>query len=260
VYKEIILTTFKEEFAYKTEFVMSLIGSMINLFVLWFLWNAIFNAYGAATLKGFTLPMMITYISISTILGLYSRSMIEYMIEEDVKTGFLSVMLTRPISYPLYYLFREIGKIIFFLMTRGLIIILISVLIFNIYSPSNPIFFLSMILGFFINFFMVFLTGLWSFWSSGSIWGIRYTRIVVSEILSGAIIPLYLFPNWLSQISYALPFQAIYSIPLLIYIGKITNLEIFNSLLTQIFWIIFLGILCLVGWKIAKKKTTSQGG
>jgi ABC-2 type transport system permease protein len=117
-----------------------------------------------------------------------------------------------------------------------------------------------MILGFFINFFMVFLTGLWSFWSSGSIWGIRYTRIVVSEILSGAIIPLYLFPNWLSQISYALPFQAIYSIPLLIYIGKITNLEIFNSILTQIFWIIFLGILCLVGWKIAKKKTTSQGG
>ena len=260
MYKEILLTTFKEEFAYKTEFVMSLIGSVIQLLVLWFLWNAIFKAYGAEVLKGFTLPMMITYISISTILSFYNKSMTEYLIEEDVKTGFLSVILTKPVNYPIYYLFREIGRISFFLITRGLPIILISFLFLNISYPLSPLFFLSMFLGFFINFFIVFLTGLWSFWNSGSIWGIRYTRIVVSEMLSGAIIPLYLFPQWLSQLSYALPFQAIYSIPLLIYIGKTTGFDILNAILIQLFWIAFLGILTFAAWKKAEKKTTVQGG
>jgi ABC-2 type transport system permease protein len=260
MYKEILLTTFKEEFAYKTEFVMSLIGSVIQLLVLWFLWNAIFKAYGAEVLKGFTLPMMITYISISTILSFYNKSMTEYSIEEDVKTGFLSVILTKPVNYPIYYLFREIGRISFFLITRGLPIILISFLLLNISYPLSPLFFLSMFLGFFINFFIVFLTGLWSFWNSGSIWGIRYTRIVVSEMLSGAIIPLYLFPQWLGQLSYVLPFQAIYSIPLLIYIGKTTGFDILNALLVQLFWIAFLGVLVFVAWKKAEKKTTIQGG
>jgi ABC-2 type transport system permease protein len=260
MYKEIALTSFKEEIAYRVEFIMSLIGSLIQLIVFWFLWNAIFKAYGTESLKGFTLPMMITYISISTILTFYNKSMIEYLIEEDVKTGFISLILTKPINYPLYYLSRETGRITFFFLTRGLPIILFSIFFFNISGPSSPIFFLSMILGFFINFFIVFLTGIWSFWTSGSIWGIRFTRIVVSETLSGSIIPIYLFPLWLKDIAYFLPFQAIYSTPLLIYIGKLSNPEIFSSLLIQLLWIAFLGALTIFAWRYAEKKTTVQGG
>lgn len=260
MYKEIAFTSFKEEIAYRVEFVMSLIGSLIQLIVFWFLWNAIFKAYGAETLKGFTLPMMITYISISVILLFYNKSMIEYLIEEDVKTGFISLILTKPISYPLYYLSREIGRIAFFFLTRGLPIILFSIFFLNISGPASPMFFLSVVLGFFINFFIVFLTGIWSFWTSGSIWGIRFTRIVVSEMLSGSIIPIYMFPLWLSNIANILPFQAIYSTPLLIYIGKLSSSEIFNSLFIQLFWIAFLGALTVFAWRRAEKKTTVQGG
>jgi ABC-2 type transport system permease protein len=260
MYKEIALTSFKEEIAYRVEFIVSLISSIIQLAVLWFLWNAIFKAYGAESLKGFTLPMMLTYISISTILTFYNRSMIEFLIENDVKTGFISVILTKPINYPIYYLFREIGRISFFFLSRGLPIILFAIFFFNISAPSNPIFFLSMILGFFINFFIVFLTGIWSFWTAGSIWGIRFARTVVSETLSGLIIPIYLFPLWLKNIAYALPFQAIYSTPLLIYIGKLSSMEIFNALVVQVVWLVFLGALSFFAWKLAEKKTVVQGG
>ncbi|MEM5778620.1 MAG: ABC-2 family transporter protein [Candidatus Aenigmatarchaeota archaeon] len=260
MYKEIILTSFKEEIVYRTELIVSLIGSIMQLIVLWFLWNAIFNAYGSETLKGFTLPIMITYASISTILTFFNRTTIEYLIEENVKTGFISVILTKPISYPLLYLSREIGRIIFFFLSRGLPIILISFIFLNISMPANSLFFVSMVLGFFINFFLVFLTGLWAFWTSGSIWGIRFSRIIISEMLSGAIIPLYLFPDWLKTIAYFLPFQAIYSTPLLIYIGKLSGSDLFNAILIQFFWFAFLGLLTLFIWRKAEKKTVVQGG
>lgn len=260
MYRGVVLTTFKEELAYKTEFLVSLVGSVIQLTVLWFLWNAIFKAYGSDLVGGFTLPMMITYVSISTIIGLYNRSVIEYLIEEDVKTGFISMILTKPFSYPLYYMFREIGKIGFYLLTRGVVIALISFLILNIAFPVSPLFFLCMLLGFFINFFIVFLTGLWSFWSSGSIWGIRYARVVISEILSGSIIPIFLFPSWLQQISYLLPFQAIYSVPLLVYVGRVTGTAILGQVLIQLFWILILGSFSLFVWKRAEKKAIVQGG
>jgi len=260
MYKEIAITSFKEEVIYRVEFLVSLISYFARIVVLWFLWNAIFNAYGSETLKGFTLPMMITYVSISTILGVFSRSETEFYIEENVKTGFISVLLTKPMSYPLFYLFREIGTTGFKLLTRGLPIFLFSLIFLNIAFPSSPIFFISLILGFFINFFLILLTGLWSFWSSGNIWGIRFARNVISETLSGALIPIYLFPLWLKNISYALPFQAIYSTPLLIYIGQLSGSELFSALLIQIFWFALLGGLSFVVWKFAEKKTISYGG
>lgn len=260
MYKEIALTSFKEEVIYRVEFIVSLISSLTRIVVLWFLWNAIFKAYGAETLKGFTLPMMITYVTISSILSIYNRSMTEFSIEENVKTGFISVILTKPFSYPLYHLSREIGTTLFSFLTKGLPIFLISLIFLNIALPSSPIFFVSLILGFFINFFLILLTGLWSFWSSGNIWGIRFARNVISETMSGALIPIYLFPLWLKNITYVLPFQAIYSVPLLIYIGSTTGSEIFNALLIQVFWVAFLGGLSYLVWKLAEKKTISYGG
>jgi ABC-2 type transport system permease protein len=260
MYKEIAFTSFKEEVIYRVEFLISLISFFTRVVVLWFLWNAIFTAYGAETLKGFTLPMMITYISISTILSIFSRSEIEYDIEGDVKTGFISVLLTKPFSYPIFYFFKEIGKTGFSLLLKGSIVFVFSLIFLGIMLPSTPIFFVSVVLGFFINFLLVLLTGLWSFWSSGSIWGIRFSRNIISEIMSGSLIPLYLFPLWLKNIANVLPFQAIYSTPLLIYIGQLTDLDLLNSIIIQIFWIVFLGGLSFIVWKRAEKKTLSYGG
>ena len=260
MYKEIALTSFKGEIIYRVEFIVSLIGLLVRIAVLWFLWNAIFKAYGSETLKGFTLPMMITYASIAAVLNIFAKSETEFYIEGDFKTGFISVLLTKPFSYPLYYLFREIGTTGFSLLTRGLPIFLFTLIFLGITMPSSPLFFISVALGFFINFFLILLTGLWSFWSSGNIWGIRFARNVISETLSGSLIPIYLFPLWLKNIAAALPFQAIYSTPLLIYIGQISGSELFSAIGIQVVWIAILGGLSFIIWKFAEKKTLSYGG
>jgi ABC-2 type transport system permease protein len=260
VYKEIALTTLKEETIYRAELIVSFICSIITLSVWFFMWSAIFKASGLDVIKGLTLPMMLTYISINSVLHFYNRSAIEYWIEDDVRTGFISILMTKPISYPIYYLFRDIGRLLFSLITKGIPMILIAIFFIGVSAPSSPLFFVSAALSFFINFLILFLVGMTSFWSAGSIWGIRFTRSIISDIMSGSMIPILLFPEWLKQIAYLLPFQAIYSTPLLIYIGQTVGSEIFKSMLLQLFWIAVLSVAVVVVWKKAERKTISQGG
>jgi ABC-2 type transport system permease protein len=260
VYKEIALTTLKEETVYRTEFIVSFICTAITLSVWFFMWSAIFKANGYEALKGFTLPMMLTYVSVNAALRFFNRSAVEYWLEDDVRTGFVSILMTKPVSYPIYYLFRDIGRLFFSIITRSIPILIIASVFIGISLPASPVFFVSVVLSFFINFLLLFLTGLSSFWSAGSIWGIRYSRIIISDLMSGSMIPIILFPDWLRQIAYLLPFQSIYSTPLLIYIGQTSGYGIITSMLSQVAWIAILSAVVFVVWKSAEKKTVSQGG
>jgi ABC-2 type transport system permease protein len=78
--------------------------------------------------------------------------------------------------------------------------------------------------------------------------------------MAGAMIPIYLFPEWLKKIAYFLPFQAIFNVPLSIYVGKITGYEILVGVGMQLFWLSVLAILSFGAWKIAEKKIIVHGG
>lgn len=260
MYLNIIFTKFKESFAYRTEFIGSVASSVISLLSFWFIWNAIYISAGVSTFQGVTLPMMITYISISTIIRIYSYSYTEHMIFDEVKFGGIAVAITKPMNYIFFVLSREVGSTLYNFITRGLPVLLIAFLIFNIsFAQSLLPFVISITLGFFVNFLIILLVGLWSFWA-GTIWGLRYSKNVISELTSGAIIPLFLFPGWFQTIAGVLPFQSIYNIPLSIYIGRIAGFEIVTSILIQVFWIIALGILASFVWKLAQKRIYAQGG
>ena len=53
------------------------------------------------------------------------------------------------------------------------------------------------------------------------------------RLLSGSIIPIWFFPDWLADILNLLPFVYIYQLPLDIYIGSATNDEICRRILNQ---------------------------
>ena len=58
-----------------------------------------------------------------------------------------------------------------------------------------------------------------------------------SDLLSGQIIPLLFFPGILQKIVLALPFAAIYSTPLLIYIGKISyGIYLYHEIVRIFVW------------------------
>jgi len=260
-YFNVFLTGIKETIVYRAEFFSGLLAAFLNLLVLWFAWNAVFAASGLQVIGGFTISLMITYLIISSCLRPLTYTDIEYEMESDVRTGGISVFLTKPVSYPLFRLFKGFSNTVFHIITNVIPIFLVSILLIKISLPLNVVFFLiSVFLAYFVNYFLAFLTGMWAFFSVGSIWGIKLSKQIVTDIMSGAVIPLVLFPQWFINIANLLPFQAIFNIPLLIYIGKIVGIDIFYSFIQQIFWILVLGSLSYVAWKRAEKKIVVQGG
>ncbi|MFH1473323.1 MAG: hypothetical protein ABIE55_00355 [Candidatus Aenigmatarchaeota archaeon] len=260
-YLHVISIGLRERFAYRIRFFASLFGAILNLIVLWFVWNSIFAASGVDSINGFTLPVMLTYLVISSCLRPLTFSDIEYIFQDDVISGAICTDMTKPISYPIFRSLKGFSNVLMNALTNSMPIFLVSILILNISLPVNPLAFaLSVVLGFFVDYLLAFLTGMWVFWSSGRVWGLRLSRQIIAEILSGALIPLYFFPQWLSNITSFLPFQTLFHIPISIYLGKIADFDILYSIGVQLFWIALLGSICYLVWKKAERKVIVHGG
>ena len=261
MYAKLSSIAFKELMTYRLYFFVGIISAFIQLIVLWYVWNSVFASSAATIIGGFTLSSMITYVVISSALRSYLYFELEFRIEDHVKTGFITNLITKPWNYFGYNFFLEMGYLAFNVITRALPMIFVGFVFLGISLPSNPVgFLISIILGCLITYALSFLTGLWSFWTSGSIWGFRFARQVISDVLSGALIPLSLFPIWLSNIASFLPFQAVYYLPISIYVGNITGFGVLTSLAVQIFWVAILFSLCFLGWKRAERRIVSHGG
>lgn len=261
MYKEVMEQAFKTSLAYRSSFFSWIVVSSLKLISMWFVWTAIFNASNSAVLNGFTFESMMTYIAVSVIINSIIGSMLEFRIENDVKQGQIAIGMTKPFSYPVYCFFTEIGGKILSFLVITIPMILISIFFIKISMPQNILLFLiSIILGFLINLSMVFLTGLWAFFSGGSIWGIRMSRIFIGEITSGSMIPLYFYPEAIKNVIQILPFSYVFHVPLSIYIGRFSFIESLNGISWQIIWLSVFTFILFIAWNRCKKKIFVYGG
>lgn len=90
--------------------------------------------------------------------------------------------------------------------------------------------------------------------------GVVNIFMVISDVLSGLIIPIPFFPDYLQKISNVLPFKYISDLPFRLYIGNISTTEGLIGILVQIIWIIILILLGKLITKKALKKAVIQGG
>ena len=84
--------------------------------------------------------------------------------------------------------------------------------------------------------------------------------MVVSDILSGLVIPIPFFPKYLQNISYFLPFRYVSDLPFRIYIGNVSTIEGLKGMLVQLIWIVILIVIGKITANKALKKAIIQGG
>jgi ABC-2 type transport system permease protein len=258
-YAAIAITRFKEQLTYRLDFVAGVLNPFIQLIVLWFIWKAVYASSAEPIIGGFTFATMMTYTSISVVMRSFMYPGTEYWVEEEVKTGSIAAALIKPLKYPLLCFSRDSGDVMGFLVTKAPILVFAFVIL-SISGPASPIFFLSVFLGFLINYVMIFMTAMWAFWTTGYIWGMRLSRIIISELASGAIVPLSFFPLFAQDILNMLPFQTVFSTPLLIYTGAISGVAILPAIALQLFWFGVLFVVAYALWEISVKRVVIQGG
>ena len=87
----------------------------------------------------------------------------------------------------------------------------------------------------------------------------RAKRILL-DLLSGLLIPIYLFPAWVQSIFTFLPFQSISYVPSMIFSGGFTTELVYLSIGKQLLWSVILIVPIMLLWKTAKKIVVVQGG
>jgi ABC-2 type transport system permease protein len=258
-YVEFAKKAFAREATYRME-VLTEIGSLVlRVYILRSLWTALY-AQNAAPVN-LPLHSMITYATVAMLMSLILEVDGTRLIREKIREGTIATDLMKPISVPLYFFSDGLGQT---LLHAVLVIpaLLCSLLLVHIDVPSLPTFaafLLAFVVGYGVNFFVNFLMNSIAFWTLETFAAQLIVRWA-SDLLSGQIIPLTLFPGIFGRIVFALPFAAIYSTPLLIYVGVIPPSQWLASIAVQLAWLALFAVLSSVVWHAASNRVVIQGG
>lgn len=251
---------FMQKLVYKFNMIIGIIASFLVIIILKHLWSSL---YSNSTDISVSLPQTLTYSAISVIIaGIYPDSLIR-TVEEKIKYGDIIFDITRPMNLMSLLFSESLGQVFANILTGSLPLILLVVFTFNLVIPTSLLiwgcFLLSFIFGIIIIFLIDFIFSMSGFWTTGMT-GIFFAKRSLISILSGSLIPLWIYPELISKVLLFSPFPAITYIPLSILIGHIPANEIFTYLTMQIFWIFTMWLSGILLYNKAIKKLTVLGG
>jgi ABC-2 type transport system permease protein len=259
-YTFLSVTAARSMLAYLGEVAASTIFLGVILFIFLNLWRVTFSASGTERLGGLTLAQMLWYLAMTEAITT-SRQRVSTAVDQDVRTGTIAIHLLRPLSYPLYRLWTDVGE-------RGvsfsLRLIVASTIAFVFVGPipfsasGLLLFALSILMAFLLDFLAFFTIGLCAFWledTSGLF--LIYSRITM--ILGGMLIPIELFPDAFQPILRALPFSSVVYGPARMFVQPDAGFLLDLLVRQGIAVIMFIGLVALV-YRMALRQINANGG
>lgn len=250
--------------SYRANSLVFFLGDIVIIAVSFYLWLAIYKSSPDSVIKGFSLNEMMVYVVLSFITTVFTGNEISHSIYNEVKDGSIATYLIKPIEYEKRYFFEAIGALIYnFLLV---FIVGFAVVMFLSIKNSIPItflgvvlYFVSSLLGFIISFFYYYGFGLLSF-KITNMWGLGQIMGAVSQLLSGALIPLVFFPHFVQKLFDFLPFKSMVYTPCMMFLNKLSSEEIIYSIGIQVVWIVIMAVVARLIWRSLIKQLTILGG
>jgi ABC-2 type transport system permease protein len=261
-YSAMARTSIEIWFIYRTTFVLNMIGSIFYVFAMFYLWQTIFLGRPGA-LAGFTWPEMKAYLLVSFVLGSLMPWFAEWNMSMDLKEGRVAIDLARPMDFQASRFASAVGPVPFEFCSALAVGAVVAFMFGGIALPADgahaAVFLISAALATLIKFGLVYCVSMTAFWTTGTD-GITVGRVAVSNLFSGALIPLVFFPDWLRAMAAVLPFQGMVSTPALVYLGMMDGPTTALMLGVQAFWAIGLILLGRLVWRSAQRAVTINGG
>lgn len=209
-YVAILRTSVASNLAYVSEVVFRALMLIALIFILSQLWKTTFALRGAKVLSGFSISDMVWYLVAAEAMAM-SLPQLTKRIDQEVRSGQLAYLLSRPCSYILYNYFHYLGeRLVRFMMNGivGAIMALLMVGLPHLTWPGVLAWPFVVLLAMSIEFVAFFCIGLLAFWTEETqSFAFIYSRMTL--VLGGVLAPLEIFPQPLRSIAQALPFSTI---------------------------------------------------
>jgi ABC-2 type transport system permease protein len=256
----VLRTSAKQQLVYWAEVALRAISMVLFMGVFMALWTTAFGVSGEAEISGYTLTEMVWYLAMTETITL-SSSRVFVEISEAVKAGDLAYTLARPLSYPFYQAAHSLGgsipRFVLNLMVGSLVVGL------GIGSVAGSIEGLVAFLGaaalaMLLDSLIAVLIGLLAFWLEEVLpvfW--IYQKLMFT--VGGLFLPLEMFPEWLKQISWWLPFRFITYVPARTFVDFDPEF-VLQAMAGQIVYVaVLFGVVVLV-WRRAQARLVVHGG
>ena len=252
-----------ESLQFRLGTVVIVMGNLLYLIVVYFLWKAIYASAGTEVVNGMTFYDTLIYLVLATALFGFMEMYIVWEMGRSIQSGKITLDLLKPIEYRQYMFWTYSGSFVtqFFFTFLPTFIVVAAVTQGAIRFGVNLLFFIiSVVVAVPIKYSIDFFVGTICLYTE-SIWGINIMKQVIVMLLSGATIPIAFFPEPLKTIIYYLPFQSIYNAPLSILLDGEPKIEtVLTTLGIQLFWCIAMMVLSKLFWKISLRQITVNGG
>lgn len=237
----------KVSFRYVLAMVSNLSGQILQMLLLFFFWTTIYHADQS----------IMQYVMFSRVVYGFIGGNSVWELSENLKNGSVAVKLTKPMDYFTYtyveYLATQIANL--FLVGIPLSIIAFFISPVDISIVQLILFFISLFLAISISFAFDYNISLICIFTRNT-WGISSLRDGLVQIFSGAIIPLAIFPEPISNIIYFLPFAYMIDIPTNIILEN----DGYEKIIIQLIYCFIMFGFSIMNEKLFMKKMQIQGG
>jgi ABC-2 type transport system permease protein len=261
LYWEVARRAYQRQLAYRTA---NLAGLITNA-IFGYLRAAVMLALYATqeTIGGYDRHDAISYLWVTQASVMVIALWGWYEVEQTIRTGDVVSDLAKPFSYLGYWLARDYGRALYFLLFRGSAILLVGQLSFGLRWPGSPLtylaFALSLAIGVAISFAFRFLMNLSAFWTTDARGMILIGGALIT-FLSGFLVPLAFFPDWARSALAVLPFAGIVQIPTDVFLERLTGPTLLAALAGQLAWAAALLLICQLAVRLATRRVLVQGG
>ena len=250
----------RAQFAYRAATWTGIVGCVLQVVLVHLVWTAVYGQREAVA--GVDRADAVTYAVLGVITSaLFQPFVLDAMIGR-LRTGAIAFDVMRPVPAPPMALARQVGGSV------GQLPAVLTALVVGLASgaiapPGSLLSGLavvpSLLLGFSIALLMNFLVGLAGFWTL-EVGGAFLIYRMLAQFSSGALIPLWFMPGWLSGTLTALPFSAQVFVPLSIYVETDPGWSVLGSLALQVLWVVVLVVVCALVWRRAVRRLVVFGG
>jgi ABC-2 type transport system permease protein len=235
------------------------ISDTLQPIILAALWVAVANT----GTRDFTVDSIVSYYFMVAIVSRFTQDYSVQFVSNSIIEGDFSKYLIRPFNY-----LAEMFGISLAIRTLRLILLIPLLVIgyfflrdyldYDLSIQTLFLFFLSIIIGYIISFFLGNIFALLAFFVK-QIVGLRALYVNVISILSGEYIPYAVLPVGLFFLLEILPFRYVLSFPIEIISGTLYMDQIRKGFLISMVWVVILYIVYKLVFKYSIKKYESEG-
>jgi ABC-2 type transport system permease protein len=244
--------------AYRSEFfiwVLTMNLPLVNLAV----WNAVVED---GAVGRFGRPQFIAYYLSTMMVRLLTSNWVMWELVMAIRQGTLSMRLMRPIHPLIAYSAEQLAAVplrLFFVAP------VLGALLWSAgeqvtMDPARlAIFAAAMVGSWLMQFFLMVMMGLLSFWME-STFALFEVWMAVNGLLSGYWVPLELFPSWLQDLGAWMPFKYLLAFPVETLLGMQPLGETLFQLGVQWTYVAVITAFTLWLWRVGVKRFSAFGG